>query len=110
MGGADGSQTGLTYSQRISNSGPGRTPQVVREDMLGHGRIEGTAVVLPDGTVILNSGAALGETCLTVPAAEGACWHEAHSRCAAVSACTVTGPKLKGACVLCAMLKARRGA
>lgn len=65
MGGADNNGTGLTYSQRMSNIGPGLTPVIVQEDMMGQGRIEGTAVVLPDGSVFLNSGAAMGMSPLT---------------------------------------------
>ena len=60
MGGADGNGNGLSYSQRLSTIGAGLQMGVVQEAMAGVARIEGTAVVLPDGTVFLCSGAASG--------------------------------------------------
>lgn len=60
MGGADGNGNGLNYSQRLTNIGAGLQASYVQESMQGVARIEGTAVLLPDGTVFLCSGAANG--------------------------------------------------
>ena len=50
---------GIAYSQLISNLQPGLTPTITVEQM-GTPRIEGVAVVLPDGTVFLCCGAQQG--------------------------------------------------
>ena len=61
MGGADNNGNGLNYSQRLTSIGAGLQSSWVQENMQGIARIEGTAVLLPDGTVFLCSGAANGE-------------------------------------------------
>ena len=60
MGGSDDSGNGLAYSQRLSNVAPGKTPAWTVENMNGYPRFEGCAVLLPDGTVFLTSGAQHG--------------------------------------------------
>ena len=52
---------GLPYSQRLSNIAPGQMPVWTLDSMQGQPRIEGVAVLLPDGTVFLCSGAESGE-------------------------------------------------
>ena len=64
MGGADGNGHGLSYSQRLTSVGAGLQASLVQEDMQGVPRIEGTAVLLPDGTVFLCSGASNGKSSL----------------------------------------------
>ena len=60
MGGSDDSGNGLAYSQRLSGVAPGKTPAWTVENMAGYRRFEGCAVLLPDGTVFLTSGAQHG--------------------------------------------------
>ena len=60
MGGSDDSGNGLAYSQRLSGVAPGKTPVWTVENMNGYPRFEGCAVLLPDGTVFLTSGAQYG--------------------------------------------------
>ena len=57
MGGSDDDGNGLAYSQRLSGVAPGKTPAWTVENMNGYRRFEGCAVLLPDGTVFLTSGA-----------------------------------------------------
>ncbi len=66
-GGADSNANGLTYSSRLSGIAPGQTAAWTQEDMQGVGRIEGVAVLLPDGTVFLCSGANQGEAASPFP-------------------------------------------
>ena len=60
MGGADNNGNGLAYSQRLTGIVPGQTAGWQQEDMEVK-RIEGVAVLLPDGTVFLCSGASGGQ-------------------------------------------------
>ena len=60
MGGSDDSGNGLAYSQRLSGVAPYQTPSWTVENMNGYRRFEGCAVLLPDGTVFLTSGASYG--------------------------------------------------
>ena len=60
MGGSDDSGNGLAYLQRLSGVAPGQAPAWTAENMAGYRRFEGCAVLLPDGTVSLTSGAQYG--------------------------------------------------
>ena len=64
MGGSDNDGNGLAYSQRLSGMAPGKTPAWTVENMAGYRRFEGCAVLLPNGTVFLTSGAQYGAALL----------------------------------------------
>ena len=76
MGGSDDSGNGLAYSQRLSNIAPYKTPSWLVENMNGYRRFEGCAVLLPDGTVFLTSGAQYGAALVH----HGHCMHSARRR------------------------------
>ena len=93
MGGSDDSGNGLAYSQRLSGVAPGQTPAWTVENMAGYRRFEGCAVLLPDGTVFLTSGAQYGAVPPSAPAAT-------HASCEKAQPLRCQTRRLKGRAVL----------